>query len=402
MKHLLLTALLVFATIATQAQITFKWGKATWNIENGRVYENIEEFDANPVTLTYDNPAGYTLTMFNIVAVDYDIYIDGATEALHEVATKQQGTDVTLTYDFLEGHDYRIVVKGALLAKINIATYTTDTLTRNSDQYSISFRINGPEIVNTYKYEATMSLDIVDQNTDLTYSEVDVKSICADLGISDITEAKFIGLNPNGSYNKAFTAPEYGYDFWDGWRDADGSYTNWWGSDGAQYRNLLGHQPYPPVYCIKFNETCDSIFYFYYESQWQEYNPDDPGTVPIVGGEVKGNGPRRAPDTHYNSIVWDWTNEDGTITQYVRHYRVDPGCDYGASFIFKTAEKAVVVNATMHFEGDEPDNISTLNESLTNKNIAIYDISGVRKQSLVKGINIIVEPDGTKRKMLVK
>ena len=400
MKKLLLTTLLALAAITTQAQIQFEWGTATWSIENGRVYENLDEFYANPVILTYDNPSGYTMTFINILAINYDIYMDGSAEAIKEGSTRQGGTDITLSYDFLEGHDYRILVTGAMLVQINMGTLTADTLTRNSDQYSISFRINGPEIVNTYNYEATMSLDITDQNTDLTYSEVDLESICADLNISDITEAKFIGLNPNGSYNKAFTDPEYGYDYWDGWRDAEGSYTNWWGADGSIYRNFLGHQPYPPVYCIRFSETYDSILYFYYESEWKEYDPDDTGTVPVVGGEVKGNGPLRIPETHYNSISWDWENEDGTITQYVRRYRVDPGCDYSASFIFKTNEKAVIVNATMHFEGDEPDTINTLPES--HSGTAIYDISGTRKQSLVKGINIIVEPNGTKRKVLVK
>ena len=404
MKHLLLTTLMAFAAIAAQAQITFQWGKASWNIENGRVYENIDEFDADPATLTYENPANFNLTFFNIIAISYDVYIDDATEAIPAFSSQQMGTNVALSYDFIEGHDYRIEVNEAVLCQINVATRTTDTLTTNTDKYSISFRINGPEIVNEYNYEASMSLAITDQNTNLTFSEVDLASICADLGINDITEAKFIGLNANGSYNKAFTSPDYGYDYWDGWRDADGSYTNWWGADGQVYRNLLGHQPYPPVYCIKFNETFDAILYFYYESEWKEYDPDDPGSVPVVGGGVKGYAPKRAPETHYNSIIWDWDNGDGTTTQYVRRYRVDPGCDYKANFIFKTAEKAVLIHATMHFVASEydPDGINALAEKAADGKALIYGINGARKNSLTKGINIVVSPDGQTRKLYVK
>ena len=134
MKHLLLTTLMAFAAIAAQAQITFQWGKASWNIENGRVYENIDEFDADPATLTYENPANFNLTFFNIIAISYDVYIDDATEAIPAFSSQQMGTNVALSYDFIEGHDYRIEVNEAVLCQINIATRTTDTLTTNTDK----------------------------------------------------------------------------------------------------------------------------------------------------------------------------------------------------------------------------------------------------------------------------
>lgn len=404
MKHLLLTTQMAIAAIATQAQVTFQWGSASWNIEDGRVYESIEEFDADPVTLTYENPANFNLTFFNILAINYDIYMDGAEEAIPAGSSKQMGTNVALTYDFVEGHDYRIVVNGALLCQANLATYSTDTLTTNNDKYTISFRINGPEIVKEYNYEASMSLAIIDQEEELTYSEVDVASICADLGISDITEAKLIGLNANGSYNKAFTSPEYGYDFFDGWRDADGGYTVWNGNAGGGAYDLVGgHNPYPAVYCMKFSETCDTIKYYFYD-YWKEYDPEEPGEIPNTGSGVKRYSPLKAPETHYNSVIIDWDNGDGTTTQWVRRYRVDPGCDYKANFIFKTQEKAVLIHATMHFVASEydPDSINTLTEKAADGKALIYGINGARKNSLTKGINIVVSPDGQTRKFYLK
>lgn len=403
MKHLLLTTALLLAAVATQAQVQFEWGTASWNIENGRVYENINEYDADPATLIFPNPTGYAFVA-NIIGVDYDIFIDDATTPIKDVASVMNSASVALTYDFAEGHDYRVVVTQSLLAKLNFVTYSTDTVSINTDQYSVSFRINGPEIVNEYNYEASMSLAIMDQEAELTFSEVDLASICKDLGINDITEAKFIGLNPNGSYNKTFTSPNYGYDIWDGWHDADGSYTNFWGADGQVYRNLLGHQPYQPVYCIKFNETCDTIKYYFYD-QWREYDPDDTGETPIVGNEVKAKAPRRAPDTHYNSVIVDWDNGDGTTTKYTRSYRVDPGSDYSAHFMFKVEQKAVLVHATMHFVASEYDpvidGIASANKAARHDK-RIFGLSGARQQSLKKGLNIVIDETGTARKILVR
>lgn len=404
MKHILLTTLMALAAIAAQAQVTFQWGSASWNIEEGRVYENIDEFNADPATLTYENPANFTLTFFNIVAIRYDVYMDNATEAVTATSSKQMGTDVALSYDFVEGHDYRIEVQEAVLCQANLATRMTDTLSTNNDKYTISFRINGPEIVNEYSYEATMSLAIIDQEAELTYSEVDLASICKDLGINDITEATFIGLNANGSYNKAFTSLDYGYDFFDGWRDADGGYTVWGGGAGGGAYDLVGgHNPYPAVYCIKFNEVCDTIKYFFYD-YWSEYDPDEPGEIPGTGSEVKQRAPLKAPDTHYNSVIVDWDNGDGTTTQYVRRYRVDPGCDYKANFIFKTQEKAVLVHATMHFVDAEEytNSINSLAGKANEGDGIVYGIDGTRKSVLTKGINLIVYPDGQTRKLYVR
>lgn len=408
MKKLLLTSLLALAAITTQAQIQFEWGTASWNIENGRVYENILEYNASPAVLSFPNPTGYTLTFFDIVVVHYDIFMDDATTPIHASSMSQGSTEVALDYPFVEGHDYRIVTTEEQLCHIILATYSTDTLSTCTDSYTISFRINGPELVKTYDYKAIMSLAILNQEEQLTFSELDTEDICATLGISDITEAKLIGLNANGSYNNAFISDEYGYDVYDGWHDADGDFTFWLNYDNQERRNLIGHQPYPAVYCMKINETCDSIKYYYYDS-WKEYNPDDPGEVPIVGGDgnVKQRAPHRAPETHYYKVVWDWEEEDGTIKQYTRSYRCDEGSEYHASFIFKTEEKAVKVNATMLFVSIE-DYESTLTGianpqyKTTAKPNTLYNIAGMRQNTLTKGLNIVVDGDGLTRKVLVK
>lgn len=409
MKKLLLTSLLALAAITTQAQIQFEWGTASWNIENGRVYENIQEYNASPAVLSFPNPTGYTLGFFQIIALKYDIFIDDSTTPITASASARQSTDVALIYDFIEGHNYRIVVNEEQLCQANIATYSTDTLSTCNDKYTISFRINGPELVKTYDYKAIMSLAITDQNWQLTYSKLDTEDMCAALGINDITEAKFIGLNANGSYNKAFISPEYGYDFFDGWRDAEGGYTVWGGGAGGGAYDLVGgHNPYPAVYCIKLNESMDSLFYFFYD-YWREYDPEDPGEIPGTGSDtgVKQQGAKLAPETHYNSVVWDWEEEDGTIKQYTRNYRCDEGSEYHASFIFKTEEKAVKVNATMLFVSVE-DYESTLTGianpqyKTTAKPNTLYNIAGMRQNTLTKGLNIVVDGDGNTRKVFVK
>ncbi len=404
MKHFLLSTALLLFGLNVQGQVTFQWGSASWNIEDGRVYENINEFLAETPTLTYENPADYTFTMFTLLAISYDVYVDNATEPVHAASSGRQGTSITLSYDFIEGHDYRIEVQEALLCKGNIVTYTTDTLTTNSDKYSISFRINGPEIVNEYNYEASMSLAILDQEAELTYSELDLASICTDLGINDITEAKLIGLNTNGSYNKAFISPDYGYDFFDGWRDADGGYTVWsGGAGGGAYDLVGGHNPYPAVYCIKFNETCDTIKYYFYEYR-TIYDPEEPGEIPGTGSGVKRNAPLKAPETHYNYTIIEWTDEDGTTTLYRRNYRVDPGSDYKANFILKTDEKAVLIHATMHFVASEydPDSVNSLADKDAESEGIVYGIDGARKSGLNRGINLVVYPNGQTRKIYVK
>lgn len=394
MKKTLLILFAALTTLAAQAQ-TFEWGTATWNIQDGRVYESIQEYEADPVALKFSNSNNYTLTFFHIISVKYDIFVDDATEPIHAGALAQGDTNVLFDYDFPEGHDFRIVTTSNELVQLNLATYTTDTLSLNSDSYTISFRINGPEIVQTYNYEATMSLAIVDQEWWLTFSEVDTEALCKDLGINDITEAQLLGLNANGSYNRAFLSDKYGYDIYDGWRDADEGFTFWFNYDNQERRNLLGHQPWPAVYCMKMNETCDTIKYYYYDD-WKEYNPDDPGEVPVINdnSNVKQKALRRAPETHYNSIIWDWENEDGTITQYTRSYRCEEGQDYSASWIFKADKKAVKINATMHFVSQEAyaEYLAHVEEmkaqSSTAKPVAYYDLTGRRLNAPRRGFNI--------------
>ena len=346
MKKLLLTTLVALATtIAATAQVNFEWGTATWSIEDGHVFEDLSEVQLSGITLSYPNPSNYALTFFNMLVVPYDLYIDDATEPIQEAASVQMGTDVNFaedryTHEFVEGHTYRIVTRGAVLGQANLVTYSTDTISVNDDSYTISFSIKGPELVKTIDVEGTMALSITSQDIDLTYSLIDTKEVCGALGIADIKEAAVWGLNVNGSYNPYYREP------FDGWRDADGEYTVWGGNAYSQ----LGHNAYPAVYCIKLNETCDSITYFFYD-YWREYDPEEADS--IGGGGIIQQAPRRAPETNYQRIIWDWDNGDGTITQYTRSFRVEEGHDYNAAFAIIANKKMVRINATLHFVSQE-------------------------------------------------
>ena len=103
----------------------FEWGTATWNTEDGVVYDGIAEFNAAGLALTYPNPTGYSMTFLHIIALEYDVYIDDATEPAKGLSTAQGGTDVMIDYPFVEGHAYKIVTTRALLAQANLATYTS-------------------------------------------------------------------------------------------------------------------------------------------------------------------------------------------------------------------------------------------------------------------------------------
>lgn|GEM_PF-1903477 len=352
MKRHLLTLMMALTTMLSVNAQTFEWGTATWNIEDGKTFADIEEFNAAQLTLSYNNPANYTLTFLNIIAVDYDLYIDDATEPLKAFATAQGSTDVVFDYGFVEGHKYKIVTTSALLVQANLATFKTDTLSINNDSYQISFSIQGPELVKTIDVEGTMALTITDQEYFLTYSKVDVADILSSLGASSIDEVKIYGLNLNGSYNEHFI------DYYDGWHDADGGFTTWNGG----YDSYAGHNAYPAVYGVKLNETGDTVKYYFYD-YWMEYDPEANDST---GGSVITNGKKRfVPETSYNTIIWDWDNGDGTVTQYRRNYRCEEGKDYKASFIYVANRKSVVLNATLHFVSQEA-YIEYLN-SLTNE-----------------------------------
>ncbi len=404
MKRFLLTLIAFAAILGAQAQQKeFVWGTASWNIQNGAVYDDINAFDKNGLKLTYTNPNSYSITFYHMLVISYDLFVDGAETPIQTAASSEpgQGLVVNFDYPFVEGHSYKIVTTESRLVKANMATYTTDTISiNNTASYEISFTINGPELVKTIDVEAYMSLSIVNPDYQPTYSFINTDEVCAALGINEIGEAKFIGLNANGSYNRAFTREDIGYDYYYGWRDADGDYTNWWGSDGQLYRDIIGHKPYPAVYSIQFTEKYDTVVYLFYDS-WKEYDPNDPTVVPGTGSGVK----RYAPETHNQSIIWDWDNGDGTVTQYLRRYRCDEGSDYKASFVFLANKKYVLINATMHFvsmeeyerlSGVEPTTVSNINgEPL------IYSLNGV-KQTLKRGFNILKKPDGSVVKAIVK
>lgn len=342
MKKTLLTLIAALTTALSVSAATFTWGTAQWNLQDGRVYEDIDDLNLEGIVLSYPNPSNYTLTFLQMVAISYDIYVDGATEPIQTGASARQSTVITLDYPWVEGHSYKIVTSGAVLAQANLATYTTDTLSSNSDSYTISFSIKGPELVKTIDVEGTMALTIVDQNWYQTFSLINVAEINKALGINDISEAAVYGLNVNGSYNPNFINP------FDGWHDADGGFTVWSGNAGGGVYDLLGHNPYPAVYCIKPNETLDSIFYYFYD-YWSDYDPNEPETVPSVGQAKM----RRAPQTSYHNVVWDWVDDEGNVTKYKRSYRCDEGTDYKAQFIVLANKKSVLINATLHFVSQE-------------------------------------------------
>lgn len=373
----------------------FVWGTAEWSIEDNRTFDSIEEFETAGLTLTYPNPTGYNLTFLNILAADCEVYVDGNAEAEKASFSGQAGTILTTKYGFAEGHDYKIKVISAVLAQANLATRKTDTLSINNDSYTLSFRINGPELQKTIEVEAKMSLDIIDQNETPTVSEVNVAEITAALGINDISEADMHALNPDGSYNDHM-------DYYDFWHAANGEFTNYNGG----YDTYAGHNAYPAVYCIKINEAADSVTYFFYDS-WKEYDPNESGSIPGIGADTEnGSGSqsvvRATPTTSYNSIIWDWDNGDGTTTQYKRSYRVDVDNDYKASFIFVANRKSVTVNATLHFVEGKVTGIENAKATTASGETEYYTIDGVRLSTPQKGINIVREADGRTHKILVK
>lgn len=396
MKKTLLIAFALVATLALQAK-DWKWGTAEWNIADGTTFTSIEDFkDKGGVTLTFPNPNKVTLTFFHVLVVNYNIYVDDATEPIEWSSSAQQGTEVQMDYRFVEGHTYRLETTEENLCKADIATYSTDTLSTAHKVYTISFTIQGPEQVKNIDVEGTMALTIVDQNYYETFSPIDTKSICEALGISNINEATLYALNPNGSYcEEEWFGPSY----FDGWRDADGAFTLWNGG----YNRYDGHNAYPAVYCIKINATRDTIFYYFYD-YWKEYKEDDPGEIPGTGAGAK----RRAPATSYNSIVWDWDNGDGSFTKYTRNYRCDEGTDYKGGFIFIANKKSAVVNATLHFVSQEAfeeyyiaTDVKTVPAATKQEEDGIYSINGTRLPALQKGFNI-VRKAGEVKKVFVK
>lgn len=399
MKKSLLAFLALAMAMGMQAQ-TWQWGQATWNIPDGKVYEDINDLNGDGIVLSFPNPANFALGFFDMLAVSYNIYVDDATEPIEASASTRQGTDIVLNYDYVEGHSYRIVTTGAALCRANIATFTTDTLSLNeADSYTINFSINGPEVVKTIDVEGTMALTIVDQTYFPTFSLIDTPSICEALGIANIDEAELYGLNPNGSLNAFFFDPRFDF-----WHDADGGLTVYGGGAGGGVYDVLGHNPYPAVYCIKLNETVDSIHYYFYD-WWSDYTPDEPTELPSTGFAK-----HRVPTTSYNSVVWDWewTDDDGNpqVTQYTRRYRVDEGQDYKAGFAIKANKKVVFINATLHFVSQETfaQYLETGVEAVEAAPVAadgIYGLNGERRQTLQKGLNI-VRKNGEVKKVLVR
>lgn len=340
MRKLLLTLIIALGSaIGLQAQ-TFEWGTASWNIQDGTEFDGIDDLGTQGIVLSFSNPAEFYLTFLNVIAVDYDLFVDGAAEAVKGTATGQGTTDVSFRLDaFSEGHQYRLVATKATLVQANLATYQTDTLTSTELNQSVSFTVKGPELVKTIEVTGIQALTITDQYNPLTFSLIDTDEVKQLLGIQSISEAQVYGLNLNGSYN-AFHASYY-----DGWRDAAGEYTTYYGG-WDQYN---GHNAYPAVYSIKLNETADTVSYFFYD-YWRPYNPEEADTV--GGSGVVSQARRVAPETSYNTIIWDAEPGD-SVSQYVRSYRVDEGSDYKAGFVIIANKKYVQINATLRFVSQE-------------------------------------------------
>ena len=400
MKKILLF-ILAMTTITANAQ-TFEWGPAEWNIQDGWVFNDQADFDQTGVILTYPNPSGFSFTMLHMLGVTYDLYIDDATEPIEEEASGRAGTEVRFSYPFVEGHKYKIVTKSAQVVFVNLATMppTPEVISTNEDSYSISFEIKGPELVSVLEVEETMSLAITDQYDPLTATEIDITGIKESLGISDISEATIYGVQmTTGQY----VPHDYYASVFDGWRDNDGDYTNW----GGGWNSFVGGNAYPAVYCVKISEDADSLTYFFYD-YWKEYDPEEDGE--IGGGTVTSK--QRAPETSYNSVIWDWDNGDGTITQYRRSYRCNEGQDYKASFIITANKKYVQINATLHFVSieDYEKYIASVNSLTSDESrviaTEIFSISGARLPQTQPGINIVKKrlANGTVKtqKILVK
>lgn len=365
----------------------FEWGTATWNTEDGVVYNGIAEFEAAALTLTYPNPTNYALSGLNMLLVNYDLYIDGSEEPVKASASAAPGTlDVAIDYAFVEGHEYRIVTTKSLFTKVNLATFSADTLTTSDESYSISFTVKGPELQKTIEVEAWMSLYITNQNDMKTVSEVDVNEICSALGISDISEAEMHPIRPNGSYCDYMS-------YFDWWRDADGDFTTY----NSGYNNVFGHNAYPAVYCIKVNEAADSVTYYFYD-YWTEIVAEE-------GESTGGSTITRAPQTVYSNDTVNWDNGDGTYTEYRRSYRVEEGKDYVSEVMYVANMKSVILRATLHFVSVEEWMDKTAIEQASAgvaEPVAYYSVSGVRQSGLQKGINIVCYSDGTARKVMVK
>ena len=125
MKNFLLTLFLVLASAAGIQAQTFEWGTASWNIADGTEFDGIDEFSQKGLVLSFTNPADYALTFLNIIAVDYDLYIDGSTEAVNGFATGHGSTDVSFRLDaFAEGHQYRLVATKATLVQAGSSACT--------------------------------------------------------------------------------------------------------------------------------------------------------------------------------------------------------------------------------------------------------------------------------------
>ena len=364
----------------------FEWGTATWNTEDGVVYEDMEAFDAAGLTLTFPNPTNYSLNLLNVVLVNFDLYIDGSEEPVKASSSAQGSTEVAISYPFVEGHSYKIVTTGASLAQANLATFTTDTLSTNNDSYEISFTINGPELVGTIEVEGYMSLAITNQEYTKTVSLVNVDSICTMLGINDISEAVMHALRPNGSYCDYMS-------YFDWWRDADGDFTPY----NAGYNSVFGHNAYLAVYSIKVNEAADSVTYYFYD-YWKIIEENEEANT---GGSTM----TRAPQTVSSNDTVAWDNGDGTFTNYRRTYRVEVGKDYVSEVMYVANKKSVILRATLHFVSEEEWHKTTVEQPsavVAAEPVAYYSISGVRQDGLQKGINIMRYADGTTRKVMVK
>lgn len=333
MKRTILSLIVALtAVLSVNAQTTFEWGTATWNIESGKVYEDIDDFNKEGIILKYPNPANYALTFLNVIAVNFNVYVDGSTTPVAGSSSAQNGTNVSIQFGFVEGHSYKIVTTSACLAQANLATRVTDTLSVNKDSYTVEFKIKGNELVKTIDVENYMSLSIVDQNWSPTFSVVGIKENLPLLGVTDIKDAKVYALNPDESYNVNYVK-------YDGWRDADGNFTTYYGG----YDSYAGHNATPAVYCIKITEEADTIRYYFYD-YWKEYDPNAGSTT---GGSTINA--RRYVETSYHRDTVDWKNDDGTITTYTRSYRIDEGKDYKGSFLIVANKKAIRINATLHF-----------------------------------------------------
>ena len=77
MRKFLLSIIITLATTVSASAVDWQWGTPTWNIQDGWEFQNYEDYAQSKIILTYPNPSNYQLNFFQMLAVEYNVYVDG-------------------------------------------------------------------------------------------------------------------------------------------------------------------------------------------------------------------------------------------------------------------------------------------------------------------------------------